>query len=184
LRQDPDIMMVGEIRDFETAEIAIKAALTGHLVLSTLHTNDAPSSINRLLNMGIEPFLVASSLNAVAAQRLTRKICPDCKEKVEVPPQALIDVGVPPDEASEVEIYKGKGCNICAGTGYKGRIALYEVMKVNDEIKELILNGASTAELKREAMRHGMKTLRQAGITKLKEGVTTIEEILRSSAAD
>ena len=184
LRQDPDIMMVGEIRDFETAEIAIKAALTGHLVLSTLHTNDAPSSINRLLNMGIEPFLVASSLNSVAAQRLTRKICPDCKEKVEVPPQALIDIGVPPDEASEVEIYKGKGCNTCAGTGYKGRVALYEVMKVNDEIKELILNGASTAELKREAMRHGMKTLRQAGITKLKEGVTTIEEILRSSAAD
>lgn len=184
LRQDPDIMMVGEIRDFETAEIAIKAALTGHLVLSTLHTNDAPSTINRLLNMGIEPFLVASSLNSVAAQRLTRKICLDCKEKVKVPPQALIDIGVSPDEASEVEVYKGKGCNTCAGTGYKGRVALYEVMRINDEIKELILNGASTAELKREAMRHGMKTLRQSGITKLKDGITTIEEVLRSSVAD
>ena len=123
-------------------------------------------------------------MNAVGAQRLTRKICPDCKEKVEVPPQALIDIGVAPDEASECKIYKGKGCNTCAGTGYKGRVALYEVMKINDEIKELILNGASTAELKREAMRHGMKTLRQSGITKLKEGITTIEEILRSSAAD
>jgi type IV pilus assembly protein PilB len=184
LRQDPDIIMVGEIRDFETAEIAIKAALTGHLVLSTLHTNDAPSTINRLLNMGIEPFLVASSLNAIVAQRLSRKICLNCKEQIEVSAQALIDIGVPPDEASEFKIYKGKGCSTCAGTGYKGRVALYEVMKMNDELRELVLNGASTAELKRESMRHGMKSLRQAGITKLKEGITTLEEVVRCSAAD
>jgi type IV pilus assembly protein PilB len=184
LRQDPDIIMVGEIRDFETAEIAIKAALTGHLVLSTLHTNDAPSTINRLLNMGIEPFLVASSLNAIAAQRLARKVCLDCKQQIEVSAQALIDIGVPPDEAGEFKVYKGKGCSTCAGTGYKGRVALYEVMKMNDELRELVLNGASTAELKREAMRHGMKSLRQAGITKLKEGTTTIEEVVRCSAAD
>ena len=184
LRQDPDIVMVGEIRDFETAEIAIKAALTGHLVLSTLHTNDAPSTVNRLLNMGIEPFLVASSLNAIVAQRLTRKICKDCSEPIDVPPQALIDIGVAPDEVSEFHLQKGKGCNVCAGTGYKGRVALYEVMRINDELKELILNGASTTELKREAMRHGMKSLRQAGITKIKEGVTTIEEVLIGSAAD
>jgi type IV pilus assembly protein PilB len=184
LRQDPDIIMVGEIRDFETAEIAIKAALTGHLVLSTLHTNDAPSTVNRLLNMGVEPFLVTASLNAVVAQRLTRRICESCKEQIDVPPQALIDIGVPPDEASEYVVHKGKGCSVCAETGYKGRVALYEVMKLNDELKELILNGASTAELKREAMRHGMKTLRQSGLSKLKEGTTTIEEVLRSSAAD
>ncbi len=184
LRQDPDIVMVGEIRDFETAEIAIKAALTGHLVLSTLHTNDAPSTVNRLLNMGIEPFLVTSSLNAIVAQRLARRICENCKEKVDVPAQALIDIGVSPEEAGEIEVYKGKGCSTCANTGYKGRVALYEVMKMNDELKELVLNGASTIELKREAMRHGMRTLRQAGILKIKEQVTSIEEVLRASAAD
>jgi type IV pilus assembly protein PilB len=184
LRQDPDIVMVGEIRDFETAEIAIKAALTGHLVLSTLHTNDAPSTVNRLLNMGIEPFLVTSSLNAIVAQRLARRICPDCKEETEVPAQALIDIGVSPEEAGDFVVYKGKGCSTCASTGYKGRVALYEVMRMNDELKELVLNGASTIELKREAMRHGMRTLRQAGILKIKEGVTTIEEVLRASAAD
>jgi len=184
LRQDPDIIMVGEIRDFETAEIAIKAALTGHLVLSTLHTNDAPSTINRLLNMGIEPFLVSSSLNAIVAQRLARKICTECKDQIDVSAQALIDIGVPPDEAGNFSVYKGKGCSICAGTGFKGRVALYEVMRMNDELRELVLNGASTAELKREAMRHGMKSLRQAGITKLKEGITTLEEVVRCSAAD
>jgi type IV pilus assembly protein PilB len=184
LRQDPDIIMVGEIRDFETAEIAIKAALTGHLVLSTLHTNDAPSTINRLLNMGIEPFLVSSSLNAIVAQRLARKICAECKQPLDVSAQALIDIGVPPDEAGEFKVFKGKGCSICAGTGFKGRVALYEVMRMNDELRELVLNGASTAELKREAMRHGMKSLRQAGITKLKEGITTLEEVVRCSAAD
>jgi type IV pilus assembly protein PilB len=184
LRQDPDIIMVGEIRDFETAEIAIKAALTGHLVLSTLHTNDAPSTINRLLNMGIEPFLVSSSLNAVVAQRLARRICNDCKEHIEVSNQALIDIGVSPDEAGDFKVHKGKGCSTCAGTGFKGRVALYEVMKMNDELRDLVLNGASTAELKREAMRHGMKSLRQAGITKLKEGITTLEEVVRCSAAD
>ncbi|MBN1572712.1 MAG: type IV-A pilus assembly ATPase PilB [Deltaproteobacteria bacterium] len=184
LRQDPDIVMVGEIRDFETAEIAIKAALTGHLVLSTLHTNDAPSTVNRLLNMGVEPFLVTSSLNAIVAQRLARRICEHCKEKIDVPAQALIDIGVSPDEAGEIDVYKGRGCSTCANTGYKGRVALYEVMRMNDELKELILNGASTIELKREAMRHGMRTLRQAGILKIKEKVTTIEEVLRASAAD
>jgi len=184
LRQDPDIIMVGEIRDFETAEIAIKAALTGHLGLSTLHTNDAPSTINRLLNMGIEPFLVSSSLNAIVAQRLARKICTECKDQIDVSAQALIDIGVPPDEAGNFSVYKGKGCSICAGTGFKGRVALYEVMRMNDELRELVLNGASTAELKREAMRHGMKSLRQAGITKLKEGITTLEEVVRCSAAD
>jgi type IV pilus assembly protein PilB len=184
LRQDPDIIMVGEIRDFETAEIAIKAALTGHLVLSTLHTNDAPSTINRLLNMGIEPFLVSSSLNAIVAQRLSRKICPNCKEEIDISAQALIDIGVPPDEAGEFKIHKGKGCSVCASTGYKGRVALYEVMRMNDELRELVLNGASTTELKRAAMRHGMKSLRQAGITKLKEGITTLEEVVRCSAAD
>lgn len=184
LRQDPDIVMVGEIRDFETAEIAIKAALTGHLVLSTLHTNDAPSTINRLLNMGIEPFLVTSSLNAIVAQRLARRICEGCKEQIEIPAQALIDIGVSPEEAGDFDVYKGKGCSTCANTGYKGRVALYEVMRMNDELKELVLNGASTIELKREAMRHGMRTLRQAGILKIKEGTTTIEEVLRASAAD
>ncbi len=184
LRQDPDIIMVGEIRDYETAEIAVKAALTGHLVLSTLHTNDAPSTINRLLNMGIEPFLIASSVNLVLAQRLARKICTDCKEKVDVPPQALIDVGVHPDKAKDFQCYKGKGCINCNNTGYKGRIALYEVMPMHEELKELVLNGASASELKREAIQLGMKTLRQSGITKIEEGITTVEEVLRVTMAD
>ena len=184
LRQDPDIIMVGEIRDYETAEIAVKAALTGHLVLSTLHTNDAPSTVNRLLNMGIEPFLIASSVNLILAQRLARRICTECKEEVSVHPQALIDLGVHPDEAKDFVCYKGKGCPSCGHTGYKGRIALYEVMPMYEELKELVLNGASAAELKREAMRLGMKTLRQSGITKVKEGITTIEEVLRVTMAD
>lgn len=184
LRQDPDIIMVGEIRDYETAEIAVKAALTGHLVLSTLHTNDAPSTINRLLNMGIEPFLIASSVNLVLAQRLARKICADCKEKVDVPPQALIDIGVHPDKAKGFQCYKGRGCINCNNTGYKGRIALYEVMPMHEELKELVLNGASASELKKEAVRLGMKTLRQSGITKIEEGVTTVEEVLRVTMAD
>lgn len=184
LRQDPDIIMVGEIRDFETAEIAVKAALTGHMVLSTLHTNDAPSTINRLLNMGIEPFLVASSVNLVVAQRLARKICKECAEDIEVPKQALIDIQVPPDQVDEFHLKKGRGCPACNDTGYKGRIALYEVMVVGPEIQEFILNGASAAEIKREAIRLGMKTMRQAGITKLKEGITTIEEVVRATAPD
>ena len=184
LRQDPDIIMVGEIRDFETAEIAVKAALTGHLVLSTLHTNDAPSSVNRLLNMGIEPFLVTSSVNLILAQRLARKICSGCKEPVSVSPQVLTEIGFPPEEAGEVTCYKGAGCMKCSKTGYKGRIAVYEVMPLGDELKEFILNGASAAELKREAMRLGMKTLRQSALTKLKEGVITVEEVVRCTMPD
>ena len=184
LRQDPDIIMVGEIRDFETAEIAVKAALTGHLVLSTLHTNDAPSTVNRLLNMGIEPFLIASATNLILAQRLARKICKDCKEEVHVPPQGLIDIGVPADDAKSFKCYHGKGCSTCNGSGYKGRIALYEVMPLTESLKELVLNGASSAELKRGAVKEGMKTLRMSGITKIKEGVTTIEEVVRTTMAD
>ncbi len=184
LRQDPDIIMVGEIRDYETAEIAIKAALTGHLVLSTLHTNDAPSTVTRLLNMGIEPFLVTASVNLVLAQRLARRICPECKTPVETNPQALIDMGVSPEEATRAQLYKGVGCRHCNNTGYKGRVALYEVMPFTEELKELVLQGASTAELKAEAIRLGMKTLRMAGITKMLEGVTTAEEVLRVTSAD
>lgn len=184
LRQDPDIIMVGEIRDFETAEIAIKAALTGHLVLSTLHTNDAPSTVSRLLNMGIEPFLVASALNAILAQRLARKICEECKEPDKVPVQSLLDIGVNPDMANTIKVNKGKGCATCNGSGYKGRIALYEVMVMKDELKDFVLNGASTSELKREAIRLGMQTLRQSAINKIAEGVTTIEEALRVTASD
>ena len=185
LRQDPDIIMVGEIRDFETAEIAIKAALTGHLVLSTLHTNDAPSTINRLLNMGIEPFLVASSTNLVVAQRLARRICSNCKEEVKIPQQALLDIGIKKDDLDKYQhLYHGKGCSTCSDTGYKGRVALYEVMPVEDELKELILNGASAMELKREAIRIGMKSLRISGLNKLQDGVTTIEEVLRNTVID
>lgn len=184
LRQDPDIIMVGEIRDFETAEIAVKAALTGHLVLSTLHTNDAPSTVNRLLNMGIEPFLISSATNLILAQRLARKICKDCREEIHVPPQALIEIGVSPEEAKTMKCYHGKGCATCGGSGYKGRIALYEVMPFTDNLKELVLNGASSAELKRGAIKDGMKTLRMSGITKIKEGVTTIEEVIRATMAD
>ncbi len=184
LRQDPDIIMVGEIRDFETAEIAVKAALTGHMVLSTLHTNDAPQTINRLLNMGVEPFLVASSVLLILAQRLARRICSNCKEEVEVAPEALRDVGVKMEDIGTFPVYQGSGCPRCANTGYKGRVALYEVMPIHDEIKELVLAGASAMEIKREAVRLGMDTLRMAGITKLKEGVTTISEVLRCSMAD
>ncbi len=187
LRQDPDIIMVGEIRDFETAEIAIKAALTGHMVLSTLHTNDAASTITRLLNMGIEPFLVASALNAVVAQRLAKRICENCKEEVQMTEalqKALLDAGVKPEEIDSFKVYRGRGCEVCDGTGYKGRVALYEVLVVSEPIKELILNGASSLEIKREAIRLGMKTLRRSGLNKVKTGVTTLEEILRVSAAD
>jgi type IV pilus assembly protein PilB len=184
LRQDPDIIMVGEVRDFETAEIAIKAALTGHLVLSTLHTNDAPSTINRLLNMGIEPFLVASSVNLIAAQRLARKICEFCKQPLETSQQMLLNLGVPPDDIAGFTCYKGTGCARCSNTGYKGRVALYEVMPIRDEIRELILQGASAMEIKRESMRLGMKSLRQSALTKLKEGTTTVEEVLKSTVED
>jgi type IV pilus assembly protein PilB len=184
LRQDPDIIMVGEIRDFETAEIAIKAALTGHLVLSTLHTNDAPSTVSRLLNMGVEPFLVASALNSIVAQRLARRICAECSYEVKVPVQSLLDIGVPADLANGMKVRQGRGCVHCSNTGYKGRVALYEVMVMKDELKEFVLNGASTAELKREAIRLGMQTLRMSAIHKIKEGVTTIEEAVRVTASD
>ncbi len=181
LRQDPDVVLVGEIRDYETAEIAVKAALTGHLVLSTLHTNDAPSTVTRLLNMGIEPFLVASSVILIIAQRLVRRICQDCKEEEKVSPAILVDLGIPTQEAESVVTYKGKGCTTCNNTGYKGRVALYEVMLVDDDVKALILEGASATEIKKKAVASGMKTLRMSGLTKLKDGVTTIEEILRST---
>lgn len=184
LRQDPDIILVGEIRDFETAEIGIKAALTGHLVLSTLHTNDAPSTINRLLNMGIEPFLVASSVNLIVAQRLARKVCASCKEKDDVAVETLIQMGMDPEEAQRVECLKGRGCSVCGNTGFKGRIALYEVMPISESVKELILMGASATEIKNEAIAQGMKTLRQSGLTKIAEGVTSVSEILRITMAD
>ncbi|MBX7142879.1 MAG: type IV-A pilus assembly ATPase PilB [Oligoflexia bacterium] len=184
LRQDPDVIMVGEIRDYETAEIAIKASLTGHLVLSTLHTNDAPSTINRLLNMGVEPFLVASSINLILAQRLARRVCSQCAEEVQVSPEILVNIGIPAAEARQVKVKQGKGCEKCAGTGYKGRIALYEVMPMREEVREFVLNGASSTEIKREAMRLGMLSLRQSGLMRLKEGTTTVEEVLRVTAGD
>ncbi len=185
LRQDPDIIMVGEIRDFETAEIAVKAALTGHMVLSTLHTNDAPSTINRLLNMGIEPFLVASSVNCIVAQRLARKICVECKERdPDVTTQMLIDAGMPREKAAKIVLVRGKGCRTCSETGFKGRIAVYEVMELKDELKEFVLNGASALELKREAIRLGMQTLRQSVLAKVAEGVTPLSEVFRVSTAD
>jgi len=184
LRQDPDILMVGEIRDFETAEIAVKAALTGHLVLSTLHTNDAPSSVSRLLNMGIEPFLVASSVNLIGAQRLVRKLCQECKAPVEVPEETLVEIGVPPERLEGFQAMRGTGCRTCNNTGYKGRIAVYEIMIFNEEVREFVLNGASTMELKREAIRQGMKTLRMSALGKLEEGLTSLEEVVRATAPD
>jgi type IV pilus assembly protein PilB len=179
LRQDPDIILVGEVRDLETAEIAVKAALTGHLVLSTLHTNDAPSTIGRLLDMGVEPFLVSSSLLMTVAQRLIRCICPDCKEPIDVPPEALIDLGVPEEEVYDFQCYKGSGCSKCSNIGYRGRLSLFEVMPMDDEVKELTLRRAAANEIKRAATQTGMKTLRQSGIAKIKLGITTIEEVLR-----
>jgi type IV pilus assembly protein PilB len=184
LRQDPNIIMVGEIRDFETAEIAIKAALTGHLVLSTLHTNDAPSTISRLLNMGIEPFLVTASVNLILAQRLARKICADCKQVFDAPEQALLEIQVKSGDIGSFQVFKGEGCGICSETGFKGRVAIYEVMDFVEELKEFVINGASAAELKAEAIRLGMQTLRMSALNKFKEGVTTIEEVSRVSAAD
>jgi type IV pilus assembly protein PilB len=181
LRQDPNIILVGEIRDFETAEIGVKAALTGHLVLSTLHTNDAPSTISRLMNMGIEPFLVATSVNLICAQRLVRRICVNCKEELEVPEQALIDAGYTPDEVKTTKIYHGKGCSTCNKGGYKGRTGLYEVMEINDELRELILVGASALELKKKAIEQGMITLRRSGLIKVALGQTTMEEVLRET---
>src|SRR5256886_1274435 len=181
LRQDPNIILVGEIRDFETAEIAVKAALTGHLVLSTLHTNDAPSTINRLMNMGIEPFLVASSVHLICAQRLVRRVCSNCKEPAPLPPPALMQAGYSQEDANTVTPLKGAGCDRCNLTGYKGRVGLYEVMEISEELRELILVGASGLELRRKAVDEGMITLRQSGLRKVKEGMTTIEEVVRET---
>jgi type IV pilus assembly protein PilB len=181
LRQDPNIVLVGEIRDFETAEIAIKAALTGHLVLSTLHTNDAPSTVSRLVNMGIEPFLVATSVNIIQAQRLIRRVCSNCKEETSMPPEGLIEVGFTKEEAGELKLYKGRGCTTCNNTGYKGRVGLYEVMEINDELRELIIIGASAMELRRKAIELGMITLRESGLCKIRQGITTIEEVVKET---
>jgi type IV pilus assembly protein PilB len=181
LRQDPNIILVGEIRDFETAEIAIKAALTGHLVLSTLHTNGAPETISRLMNMGIEPFLVATSVHMIVAQRLVRRVCVECKAEVDLPPQALIEAGFTPAEAKTVKVSKGKGCGVCNNTGYKGRCGLYEVMEIDDEVRELILVGASAVELKKKAVERGMITLRRSGLIKAMAGATTLEEVARET---
>jgi type IV pilus assembly protein PilB len=181
LRQDPNIILIGEIRDFETAEISVKAALTGHLVLSTLHTNDAPGTINRLMNMGIEPFLVATSVNLICAQRLVRRVCKECKEPVELPPKALIDIGFTPEEAETTTAYKGRGCSVCSNTGYKGRTGLFEVMEISEEVREMILTGCSALELKRQAVEEGMITLRRSGLIKIKDGITTIDEVVRET---
>jgi type IV pilus assembly protein PilB len=184
LRQDPDIIMVGEIRDFETAEIAVKAALTGHLVLSTLHTNDAPATISRMLNMGVEPFLITASVNLVLAQRLARKICTDCKQEVSYEHDVLRDIGFSEEQLATGHIMKGAGCPTCSNSGFKGRIALYEVMRFTEDLKEMVLQGASAAELKAGAIKAGMATLRVSGIKKVLEGITTPEEIMRVTMAD
>lgn len=184
LRQDPDIIMVGEIRDYETAEIGVKAALTGHLVLSTLHTNDAPSTINRLLNMGVEPFLVSSSVILILAQRLVRKTCQNCKKPEKLPVQTFIDAGFSAEDAKSVISYKGSGCDICNQTGYKGRVALYEVLPIRDAIKELILQGASVMDIKKQAIEAGMKTLRRSGLLKVKSGLTSLEEVVENTFPD
>ncbi len=182
LRQDPNIILVGEIRDYETAEIAVKAALTGHLVLSTLHTNDAPSTVSRLVNMGIEPFLVGTAVNLIQAQRLIRKICGQCKEELkDVPSKTLIDVGFTPEQVGTFKLYKGRGCGVCNGTGYKGRVGLYEVMEISDGIRDIIMTGGTAVEIKRKALEEGMLTLRMSGLEKIKNGVTTIEEVLRET---
>ncbi len=181
LRQDPNIILVGEIRDFETAEIAIKAALTGHLVLSTLHTNDAPSTVSRLVNMGIEPYLVATSVNLIQAQRLVRRICNECKEEIHTPLEALVQIGFSEEEAPRIKTYRGRGCKVCNNTGYKGRIGLYEVMEVTDELRELIIIGATAMEIRKKAIEMGMITLRESGLYKIRNGITTIEEVVKET---
>ncbi|MBI3939482.1 MAG: type IV-A pilus assembly ATPase PilB [Acidobacteria bacterium] len=182
LRQDPNIILLGEIRDFETAEIAIKSALTGHLVLSTLHTNDAPSSVTRLLNMGIEPFLVATSVNLICAQRLVRKVCADCRKEEVTPVKALVDIGFSPDEAALIRTFRGEGCRSCNNTGYRGRIGLYEVMDISPPLRDMILTGVSATDIKVQASEEGMLTLRESGLCKIRQGVTTVEEVLRETA--
>jgi len=182
LRQDPNIILVGEIRDYETAEIAVKAALTGHLVLSTLHTNDAPSTVSRMVNMGIEPFLVGTAVNLIQAQRLIRRVCSACKTEVaDFPSKTLIEIGVPPEDVGGFKLFKGRGCGTCNGTGYKGRVGLYEVMEVSEGIRDLVMVGATAVELKRKALEEGMLTLRMSGVEKIKAGITTVEEVLRET---
>jgi type IV pilus assembly protein PilB len=182
LRQDPNIILVGEIRDYETAEIAVKAALTGHLVLSTLHTNDAPSTVSRLVNMGIEPFLVGTAVNLIQAQRLIRRVCANCKiEITDMPTKTLTEIGVAPEAIGTFKLFKGRGCGVCNGTGYKGRVGLYEVMEISDGIRDLIMVGATSVEIKRKALEEGMLTLRLSGIEKIKAGITTVEEVLRET---
>jgi type IV pilus assembly protein PilB len=181
LRQDPNIVLVGEIRDFETAEVAIKAAMTGHLVLSTLHTNDAPSTISRLMNMGVEPFLVATSVHLVVAQRLVRRICNYCKEPIEIPSAGLVDIGFTEQEARHLRLFRGKGCERCSNTGYKGRVALYEVMPIDDELREMVLAGASAFELRQRSIQKGMISLRGSGLEKIRQGITTVDEVVRET---
>ncbi len=181
LRQDPNIILVGEIRDFETAEIAVKAALTGHMVLSTLHTNDAPSTISRLMNMGIEPFLVATSVHLIQAQRLVRRVCKECREEVKMPKKALLDLGFREDEVDSVTIFKGRGCPVCNNTGCKGRTALMEVMEMTDQLREMVLMGANAVELKRQALEDGMVTLRRSGLIKIAAGTCPVEEVVRET---
>ncbi len=184
LRQDPDIMLVGEIRDYETIDMAIKAALTGHLVFSTIHTNDAPSTIARMINMNVEPFLIADSVVLIVAQRLVRRLCQKCCEPHELPKRALLDMGYGENEIDDLHIFKAHGCEACNNTGYKGRTALFEVMKISDEIKEMILNRATSREIKRKAIENGMLTLRHSGLIKIKKGVTSVEEVLRETVRD
>lgn len=185
LRQDPDIIMVGEIRDLETAQIAIKAALTGHLVLSTLHTNDCSATIDRLINMGVETFLLTSSINLILAQRLVRKICDKCKEPIDIKPEILINLGVDATDISAgFPTFHGHGCDHCGGTGYRGRLAVYEVMVMHEALKELILKGASAMEIKREAVKLGMGTLRMSALQKVRDGMTTIDETIRVTDTD
>jgi type IV pilus assembly protein PilB len=184
LRQDPDIMLVGEMRDYETVDIAIKAALTGHLVFSTVHTNDAAGTIMRLVNMDVEPFLIADSLALIVAQRLVRRLCKKCREEQKLAPEALVDIGFSPEEAGEVKAFKTKGCSACNDTGYKGRTGLFEVMEITDSIREIILSKGQPREIKAVAMKNGMISLRQSGLTKIKDGVTTVEEVLRETVKD
>jgi len=183
LRQDPDIVLVGEIRDGETAEIATKAALTGHLVLSTLHTNDAPSSVNRLVDMGLEPFLIASSIQLIQAQRLVRRVCTKCREPSPAGAEALIDIGFSPEDAENITVYQPVGCADCNNSGYRGRCGLFEVMPVTDAIREMILNRAPTSELRAQARAEGMITLRESGLAKIWQGITTVDEVLRETVA-
>jgi type IV pilus assembly protein PilB len=184
LRQDPDVVMVGEIRDIDTAEIAFKAASTGHLVVSTLHTNDAPSTVIRLTEMGVAPYIITSTVNLIVAQRLVGKICEACKTPVEVPAQTLVNLGVAPGDVGDYKLFRGKGCSNCNSTGIKGRAAIYELMYMSEKMKEAILKGASTGQLRFLAREQGMRTLRRSALLKLKRGITTIEEVLNASVKD